>query len=291
MTTQQEVCDAIAARQSDGPSYGIATRKNQRGYQEDTYAVHTDPEYNIAYFSVHDGHNGNRASQMAKHLLYNAIVTRIGFIDGNYEEAIRDGYMYMDYQIMSRTDYERWEDGSTACSALVIGTDIFIGNCGNSEIVLGTVDGDNEYTARLMTEKHTLRDNADERARIIAAGGSISYDYRVNRTLSVSRAFGDRSLKYQGGNGTAQTEDQPELVTAKPYTGSYKLRDEQVGASFLILASDGLWDTVSYQQATDFVAKRMSTRRVSAETCAELLVNEAIRCGSQDNITVIVVYL
>lgn len=53
--------------------------------------------------------------------------------------------------------------------------------------------------------------------------------WRVHGSLAVSRAIGDRHLK--------------QWVVAEPETKVFKIRPE---CEFLILASDGLWDTVSF---------------------------------------------
>lgn len=53
--------------------------------------------------------------------------------------------------------------------------------------------------------------------------------WRVHGSLAVSRAIGDRHLK--------------QWVVAEPATKIFKIRPE---CEFLILASDGLWDNVSF---------------------------------------------
>jgi protein phosphatase 1L len=78
----------------------------------------------------------------------------------------------------------------------------------------------------------------EERERIEAAGGVIVWagTWRVGGVLAVSRAFGDRPLK--------------RYVIATPDIRDEALRPED---EFLILASDGVWDTVSCQDAADVV--------------------------------------
>ena len=57
--------------------------------------------------------------------------------------------------------------------------------------------------------------------------------------------------------------------------------------SFVICACDGLWDVFEDQEAVDFVNKYGHER----EIIAEHLVNEAVRKGSTDNISVMVAWL
>ncbi len=109
----------------------------------------------------------------------------------------------------------------------------------------------------------------EERERIEAAGGVIVWagTWRVGGVLAVSRAFGDRPLK--------------RFVIATP-----DVREEQLTPDdeLLILASDGLWDVVSNQEAVNLV------REVAdAEKAAKRLTEEALQRGSNDNISCIIV--
>jgi len=58
---------------------------------------------------------------------------------------------------------------------------------------------------------------------------------------------------------------------------------------FLILACDGLWDVVTYQQAVDMVAAERA-KGTGPEEAAQKLAQTAYDSMSQDNISVIVVY-
>ena len=110
---------------------------------------------------------------------------------------------------------------------------------------------------------------SDERQRIEAAGGIVAWagTWRVGGVLAVSRAFGDRLLK--------------RYVVAVP-----EIQDEalQPGDEFIVMASDGLWDVLSYQDAISLVrgmqdATEMATR----------LAQEAYSRGTMDNISCVVV--
>jgi serine/threonine protein phosphatase PrpC len=64
---------------------------------------------------------------------------------------------------------------------------------------------------------------------------------------------------------------------------------------FLIVACDGLWDVVDDQEAVDlvrnFVDVSDNTEDNKRERSARFLIDEALRRGSTDNITVIVYWL
>jgi serine/threonine protein phosphatase PrpC len=58
---------------------------------------------------------------------------------------------------------------------------------------------------------------------------------------------------------------------------------------FLILACDGLWDVFANQDAADFLKISMQTFG-NPEKAVSDLVNEAIKLGSMDNVSVLVVF-
>jgi protein phosphatase 1L len=112
-------------------------------------------------------------------------------------------------------------------------------------------------------------DQTDERQRIEEAGGFVMWagTWRVGGVLAVSRAFGDKLLK--------------QYVVADP-----EIKEEVVDGSleFLILASDGLWDVVSNDEAVAMVKPIEDP-----EQAAKRLLQEASQRGSADNITVVIV--
>lgn len=87
----------------------------------------------------------------------------------------------------------------------------------------------------------------------------------------MSRSLGDVDLKSCG-------------VTADPEVTLVDLtqRDE-----FLVIASDGLWDSMSNEEAVSIVYDTVK----QPEMCAKRLVTEAIARGSHDNVSVIIAYL
>ncbi len=87
--------------------------------------------------------------------------------------------------------------------------------------------------------------------------------------MAVTRAIGDRRLK--------------QYVSAVP---EISMRQLQAEDEFLILASDGVWDVLSNQEACDLVK---SCRNV--QEGAKMLTEQAYNRGSLDNITSLVINL
>ena len=159
-------------------------------------------------------------------------------------------------------------------------------NIGDSRAVLSR-----NASAINLTRDHKPNDPIEQQ-RIEELGGSIYWHghvdnddrpipgtgvYRVNGNLALSRAIGDRS-------------ERP-AVTADPEISMLSLQPEM--DEFIILATDGLWDVMSSADAVKFVHKLLQKVENAKErkVIVGKLVEEALRRGSYDNITVVIVWL
>jgi hypothetical protein len=120
-----------------------------------------------------------------------------------------------------------------------------------------------------------------EQERVVSEGGYIvsdGEDFRVGGVLCVTRALGDydpdRREKLRG-------------ISATPVVTAHTLDDDD---EFLLLACDGLWDVFSAQSAVDF-ARRMLVQEQKPAVVCEGLVAEALKRGSTDNVSVLLVRL
>ena len=123
-----------------------------------------------------------------------------------------------------------------------------------------------------------------ERRRIEEAGGFVAMNgvWRVQGILATSRALGDFPLKDKN------------LITCEPDILSFRLK--KLDSEFAILASDGLWDTHSNEEAAQFIKSQLknsnsdnkTSRRQNIEDAAKSLAMDSYRKGSTDNVTVIV---
>ena len=106
--------------------------------------------------------------------------------------------------------------------------------------------------------------------------------WRVQGILATSRALGDFPLKDKN------------LITCEPDILSFRLK--KLDSEFAILASDGLWDTHSNEEAAQFIKSQLknsnldnrASRRQNIEDAAKSLAMDSYRKGSTDNVTVIV---
>lgn len=79
--------------------------------------------------------------------------------------------------------------GCTAVVALLVGTDLYVANAGDSRCVVCR-----KGTAEPMSFDHKPEDKI-EHDRIVNAGGRVTEDGRVNGGLNLSRAIGDHAYK------------------------------------------------------------------------------------------------
>ena len=179
--------------------------------------------------------------------------------------ALTSAFLDLDRQWLDLASVNSWDDGSTAISALIHNHTLYVANVGDSRAVLAS-----SGQAIDMSSDHKPS-RLDEKERIEALGGRIIHygTWRVEGVLAVTRSIGDRRLK--------------KYVSAHP---EVRVRRLQTGDDWLILASDGVWDVMTSQQAVDVVCGCADVRQA-----AILLTNTAYQRNSQDNITTMIVDL
>ncbi|KAL5107012.1 hypothetical protein TcWFU_007699 [Taenia crassiceps] len=148
------------------------------------------------------------------------------------------------------------DSGSTACVALVlpeVGDQndgqqqrvcLYVANAGDSRAVLCRAGA-----AVDLSEDHKPEDPS-EKARIQAAGGTVTADGRVNDGLNLSRAIGDHIYKCR-----TDLKMSEQMISALPDVSRTELipgADE-----FVVIACDGIWNAMNSQAVVDFVYDRL----------------------------------
>jgi protein phosphatase 1L len=96
--------------------------------------------------------------------------------------------------------------------------------------------------------------------------------WRVEGILALSRAFGDRHLRH--------------LISAEPDIFYRNIQEDDL---LLIIATDGLWDVLSPQEAAKFALEH--DYQANPQEVAQRLAELALERGSQDNITCLIIDL
>jgi len=241
------------------------------------------------FFAVYDGHGGK---QTVDFLTCGFHINLAYYLKHNPDEPIQkvfeQVYEHTDAQIRRQ---QILQSGATAITVLLrneriknsheIKRVIHCANVGDTRGVL-VVKG----VAHRLSKDHKATD-PDEKKRIEKSGGFVARCARVNGILAVSRAFGDHMLKPP--------------VSVKPY---YTRHEIDQNTPFLVLACDGLWDVMEDQEVVDYVGARVKEElggpivpEVHKEKL-QLLVNKiiaelistAIKKGSEDNISILIVF-
>ncbi|KAK1790559.1 hypothetical protein P4O66_014021 [Electrophorus voltai] len=157
---------------------------------------------------------------------------------------------------------------TTCLVALLSDKELTVANVGDSRGVLCDKDG-NAIPLSHDHKPYQLK----ERKRIKKAGGFISFNgsWRVQGILAMSRSLGDYPLK----NLNVLIPD-PDVLT-------FDL--DKLQPEFMILASDGLWDAFSNEEAVRFIKERLGEPHFGAKS----IVLQSFYRGCPDNITVMVV--
>ena len=273
---------------SYGPIKAYAANTNQgiiRDYNEDRVSIIININKNLSnkckgkkdwpkasFFSVFDGHGGNKCSEFLKNNLLTFICESKYYPD-DIEKAIKYGFNEADKKFLklSQKNGEIIDNsGSCALILLVIENKLYIANAGDSRCVISLDNG--------KIRKDVTRDHKPnypyEKERILLNGGKVYQTqtllnqgndineipdndelpnterntniillgpYRVAPgNLSVSRAIGDPAAKLAeyGGN--------EKVIISEPDIFCFDLNEKDI--DFLILGSDGIYDQRTSQE-------------------------------------------
>ncbi|GAB2225169.1 hypothetical protein Droror1_Dr00005957 [Drosera rotundifolia] len=269
---------------------------------------------NLHFYGVYDGHGGAQVSNYCRDHLHHVLVSEIDTVKSDFRKGNKSDWQEELEKGLSRCflkvdgavgEVKRGDTGgennpgadlepiapetvgSTAVVAIVCSTHIIVANTGDSRAVLCR----GKQPMPLSVDHKPERE--DELERIEAAGGKVFKwnGYRVLGVLAMSRSIGDRYLK-------------PSVIPDPEVRFVPRSKDDDC----LILASDGLWDVLTNEEACDAARRRIllwhkkNAGNISqeergkgadpaAQAAAEYLTKLALQNGSKDNISVVVVDL
>jgi len=217
-------------------------------------------------FAVLDGHGGDSCAHHAREHLPAKLMEQMRS-KRPLGDAMKRALLACDEDFLKFAS--GCQAGSTACVVLCTGEgSLLCANVGDSRAVMMRADG----VALALSNDHK-GSSPEEVARIVQAGGYV-VGGRVFGQLAVARALGDADLK---------TEVSGALVA----DAEILQVDLQTGDEFVIIACDGLWDTVDNQTACEFAKVRLDSGE-KPSAVADALAKEAISRGSTDNVSVII---
>ncbi|EKX46305.1 hypothetical protein GUITHDRAFT_70656, partial [Guillardia theta CCMP2712] len=214
---------------------------------------------------VFDGHSGDRAAKLLSTEIVGILRDQIMQSSGPQDSALGASLTSSFLEAEKRALAQPWDDGSSAILAVIDGDRLFVANAGDCRAI---ICGEGEPMP--MSTDHDPSE-PEERKRIEANDKAIE-SYTINgrsinrvRGLAMSRCIGDRN------DCIIPDPEIKELLLTKQH-------------KFLVIASDGLWATVT----NEAVARRLDTLTEEEDPAEEL---QKLIDRREDNITIVVVDL
>mmetsp|Transcript_2522 Transcript_2522/g.2484 ORF Transcript_2522/g.2484 Transcript_2522/m.2484 type:complete len:516 (-) Transcript_2522:142-1689(-) len=288
----EDCMEGIKELDPDDPNADdIYTGIHQKTNQDRGCVVHpynnSDSE---AFFLVLDGHGeqGDRVSEFAMRSIVQNVEKYLKESPDDIEEALTSGFVNTNTALMT-TPIKYMTSGSTCVSLYIRGTSYYVANCGDSRAVLARLQqsSTSPLTAIDLSRDHKP-DDPIEMARITSWGGFVSPvpepglsarvwldpEYTMIG-LAMARSIGDYAVKNVG-------------VIPIPEIIRYEFHPSD---KFIIMASDGVWEFISSQEAVDIVQSYIHLGSTFA--CQQLIQTAASRWQEEegdyrDDITAII---
>lgn len=258
-------------RTSFGEGWAVVEDIGGRAAMEDTHVMNARIAGGARLFAVFDGHNGG---QVARHC-----ADRSAAVFSEEMARSSSGTGHAITSAIGRLDREgresgtlRMDVGSTACVIVLTADEVWAGNVGDSRAVM--MPG-GPGRAKALTEDHKPTVPREMR-RIHDHGGHLTRSFgdtvRINGGLNLSRSIGDWHMR-------------PLVISTPDVTRTARTTGRRDVDEFLIIASDGLWDVVTDEEAAAAFGSCLHSRKSVGEALVGL-VNESRRRGSTDNVTI-----
>lgn len=220
---------------------------------------------------MYDGHGGISTADFVETNLHFNIIQHPKF-EEDPKTAISEAFMSTQEALKKHSErmLQSTTAGSTAVVALIKGKQLYMAWAGDSLASLYMADG----TIHELVDPHKPG-KPSEKERIEKLGGFVKEEaggvLRVNSAVAVSRAFGNIRHK---------------VIIPEADIRVLELTGQE---AFLVLACDGLWDVMQPQEVRQFVAIFLNQNGRRLKGISEALVEEALRRGSTDNVSVVFV--
>jgi len=260
----------------------IATAGSMQGFRLDmeddlTICLRLPKHPNCAFVGVYDGHSGNFSSECLAQKLWREIDN----LEKITEESISWIILQMDLD-WSKSPHRF--SGSTIVFAIIERPKT---RNKTYKILIGWVGDSRAFAVKKgrlndLTVDHKPN-NPEEKARIESAGGSVSYDNRVDGELAMSRAFGDWNLKDL--DNTNDEDYKKNKVICIPDYQSIELEE----GDCLLLSCDGLTEQLENKDIYDELLEQRNRNPDDADVVIDGLLQKALQSGSKDNMTAVLV--
>ncbi|RHY31035.1 hypothetical protein DYB32_006656 [Aphanomyces invadans] len=241
-------------------TFGYTSLVGKRPTLEDMICVHPDFSPHQSVYALFDGHAGVHAAKYAMTHLPTKLQAHAEFDTPNWRQACTDIFREIDAECL--VDPLAAVSGTTASVVIVRGSKLLTANIGDSRAVMSVCGQAHD----IMGVQHPGR--ADERLRIEKAGGWVVEEQELHMNKLHGMDLNDPLIEQKANR-------------------EYEITPE---SEFFVLACDGLWDTITSQEAVTHVREKL-LQNLSLQDVSYSLADLAIRSGSLDNVSVVVTLL
>ena len=228
-------------------------------------------------FEIFDGHGGDEMSVYLQNNLAQIYKQNLLLNKGNIILSLKNAFHDADDEMRNQLNIEglgstgtlvhiKWESENDLV--------VYSANVGDSRVSLISP----EHIIRLSYDHRTSDEK--ERKRILESGLEI-IDDRINGTLMLTRIFGN----YEYKNNIENEEDDDENsnnnnnnsnkgLICEPFISKINI-DLNIENQFLILASDGIWDTITEEEIQNIIQYHNDTQQICSIAIKNCLRNEA----------------
>ncbi|CAL9068938.1 probable protein phosphatase 2C 42 [Musa acuminata AAA Group] len=275
------------------------------------------------FIGVYDGHGGPDAARYVCDHLFSRFREISSGPQGVTSDGIRRAFLATEESFITLVS-QLWNTqpdiATTGCCCLVgviCQRTLYVANLGDSRAVLGKKVGNtgeiaaislsSDHNANVEAVRQELKAQHPNDPEIVVLKHGV---WRIKGIIQVSRSIGDAYMKYAQYNREPinskfripEPMNMP-ILTANPSITTHHL---QPSDSFLIFASDGLWEHLSDQKAVEIVhshpragsAKRLikaalheAARKREMRYSDLKRIDKKVRRHFHDDITVIVIFL
>jgi serine/threonine protein phosphatase PrpC len=231
---------------------------------------------NQMVFEIFDGHGGDEMSVYLQNNLAQIYKQNLLLNKGNIILSLKNAFHDADDEMRNQLNIEglgstgtlvhiKWESENDLV--------VYSANVGDSRVSLISP----EHIIRLSYDHRTSDEK--ERKRILESGLEI-IDDRINGTLMLTRIFGNYEYKNNieneedEENSNSNNNNSNKGFICEPFISKINI-DLNIENQFLILASDGIWDTITEEEIQNIIQYHNDTQQICSIAIKNCLRNEA----------------
>ena len=239
---------------------------------------------NQMVFEIFDGHGGDEMSSYLQMNLAQIYKQNLLLNKGNIIISLKNAFRDADDEMRNQLNAEGL--GSTGTLVHILWEKendlvVYSANVGDSRVSLISP----EHIIRLSYDHRTTDEK--ERKRILESGLEI-IDDRINGTLMLTRIFGN--YEYKNNDENEEDESASNSIISKglicePFISKINI-DLSIENQYLILASDGIWDTITEEEIQDIILTNTDTQQICS-----IVIKKCLRNESWDNMSIFAIKL